>query len=410
VTLRTLVATLALALPAAAETSALARCLAERELPRVARVRGPDERAHYVRVVAQRDGIPSAVAPIAPGDTELALVLERAGEVDASGEVWEIAGNAGGSHFCSPIALARDEIDAERRVIVAAGLNYAAHAEEAGGGDVFLFPKPVAPSAPYGVVPLPSGEVLLDYEIELGFVLTSEVRLRDLPSREELLAHSAFFVANEISNREPIIREKPLSGTSTGFVEGKGQPGFLPAGPWLVRGRELFAALSACGGEGLGLRLEVDEGAGFVVRQASSSARMILDPHALLVRLAEWVEAHGLRSPMPLRWRGKTRYYPLALDPQAPHLPAGSLLLTGTPDGVALRVPDALALTGRGLLHLRGPIEQFRQEELARAAAGAPGGYLAAGDRVRARIDGLGAQIVRIGPPGAAIPDPCAAP
>jgi hypothetical protein len=41
--------------------------------------------------------------------------------------------------------------------------------------------------------------------------------------------------------------------------------------------------------------------------------------------------------------------------------------------------------------------------------AGGPGGYLEAGDRVRARIDGLGTQIVRIGAAGAPpAPDPCA--
>jgi 2-keto-4-pentenoate hydratase/2-oxohepta-3-ene-1,7-dioic acid hydratase in catechol pathway len=154
----------------------------------------------------------------------------------------------------------------------------------------------------------------------------------------------------------------------------------------------------------------VDEGEGFEVRQHASSARMILDPHALLVRLAEWVGEEGLRSPMPLRWRGEIRHYPLARSAEAPHLPAGSLVLTGTPEGVAIQVPEALALAGRGLLALRGPIEQFRHEQLARVASGQPGGYLVPGDRVRARIDGLGAQIVRIVPPGTPIPDPCAAP
>lgn len=405
---RWLAALLLLALPTAAGAASLARCLADSDLPRVARVRDPEGHPHYVRVMTQREGIPQSVAPIAPGDADLAQVLDLAPGVGARGEVWQIAGDSGGTHFCSPIALSRDAIDAEQRVVVAVGLNYAAHAEEAGGGDVFFFPKPVAPSAPYGVVPMPRGEVLLDYEVELGLVLTRDLHLRALPSRQELLAASAFFVANEISNREPILRHKALVGPGTGFVEGKGQPGFLPAGPWLVRGRELFAALAACGAPGLGLRLEVDEGPGFRVRQEGSNDRMILDPQALLARLAQWVEDEGLRTPMPLEWRGQTRHYPLALDGQDPRLPAGSVLLTGTPDGVALHVPGAPGLIGRGLLHLRGPIEQLRQEELARAASGAPGGYLAPGDRVRARIDGLGTQIVRIAPPGAAIPDPCA--
>jgi hypothetical protein len=75
-----------------------------------------------------------------------------------------------------------------------------------------------------------------------------------------------------------------------------------------------------------------------------------------------------------------------------------------------MHAPSPLGIAVRGMLHLRGPLAQFRHEELARAASGGPGGYLEAGDRVRARIAGLGAQIVRIAESGAAqAPDPCGA-
>jgi len=246
---------------------------------------------------------------------------------------------------------------------------------------------------------------LLDYEIELGFVLLEDVDLHNLPSRETLLAQSAFFVANDISDREPIIREKAFVGPGTGFVEAKGQPGFLPAGPWLVRGSELFAALGVCGAEGLGIALEVDSGEGFRTRQDASTARMILDPPALLHRIAEQVEREGLRTEMPLRWKGRTRHYPFAVDPDAPRIPAGSVVLMGTPEGVALQAPEPLPLLGRGLLRLRGPFTQFLLEEQARAATG-ESGYLEPGDRVRARIDGLGTQIIRV-TAGGRVPDPC---
>jgi 2-keto-4-pentenoate hydratase/2-oxohepta-3-ene-1,7-dioic acid hydratase in catechol pathway len=308
------------------------------------------------------------------------------------------------------VPLTQPEIDAERRVVVAAGLNYAAHAEEAGGGDVFVFPKPVAPGAPYGRVAAPAGVTLLDYEVELGMVVLEDVDLRALPGSRALLARSAFFVANDVTDREPIIVHKDLTGPGTGFVDAKGQPGFLPAGPWVVRGAELFAALEACGGEGLSLRLEVDEGAGFRVRQEASTAAMILDPLALLARIGEEIASAGVRTPMPLRSRDPWRYYPMAIvaEDGAPTLPAGSVVLTGTPEGVSLQAPSPLGVTWRGLLRFRGPLEQARQEELARAAAGAPGGYLAAGDRVRARIDGLGAQVFAIDEPGSPLPpDPC---
>jgi 2-keto-4-pentenoate hydratase/2-oxohepta-3-ene-1,7-dioic acid hydratase in catechol pathway len=247
---------------------------------------------------------------------------------------------------------------------------------------------------------------LLDYEVELGFVLLGDVALDALPARAELLEQAAFFLANDVSDREPIVLHKALRGPGTGFAQGKGRAGYLPAGPWLVRGSELFAALAACGAEGLGIRLAVDEGDGFVERQASSTARMILDPLALLERIAAEVEAHGARSAMPFSRDGETRHYPLAVGDGAPRLPAGSLVLTGTPDGVALQAPAPLPLVLRGLLRLRGPFAQFAAEERERARRGEPGGYLAPGDVVEARIDGLGAQRFRIADDPTP-PDPC---
>jgi 2-keto-4-pentenoate hydratase/2-oxohepta-3-ene-1,7-dioic acid hydratase in catechol pathway len=256
-------------------------------------------------------------------------------------------------------------------------------------------------------VSAPAGVTLLDYEVELAFVLLADVALTALPSWETLLDQSAFFVTNDMTDREAIIRNATLTGPGTGFVEAKGQPGFMPAGPWLVRGRELFAAVAACGGRGLPIRLEVDAGEGFELRQDANTELLLLDPIALLARVAEQVRTTGLRSEMPVVRDGETRHYPLAVDESAPRLPAGSLVLTGTPEGVALATPDPLGLLARGALRLRSPFEQFRQEELTRAAAREPGGYLAPGDRVRARIAGLGTQLFKIAEPGAPPSDPC---
>jgi 2-keto-4-pentenoate hydratase/2-oxohepta-3-ene-1,7-dioic acid hydratase in catechol pathway len=394
--------------------SELDRCLESRALPRVARVTDAEGAATWVRVTSQRDGLPTSVSPLAPGEASLAEALDLAAAAPApDAPTWPLDERALRERVCAPFPLAQADIDAERRVVVAAGLNYAAHAEEAGGGDVFVFPKPVAPGAPYGRVAAPAGVALLDYEVELGLVLLRDIALDASPRRGDLLASSAFFVANDVTDREPIIVHKAFSGPGTGFVDAKGQPGFMPVGPWLVRGTELFAALDACGADGLGLRLEVDEGMGFAVRQHASSAAMILDPPAFLARVGEQVSREGVRTPMPLRRSEPWRYYPMALEGEGGRfvLPAGSVVLTGTPDGIALRAPGAFGVIARGLLHLRGPFEQARREELARAAAGLPGGYLEPGDRVRARIDGLGAQLFQIaeaGSPRAA--DPCEGP
>jgi 2-keto-4-pentenoate hydratase/2-oxohepta-3-ene-1,7-dioic acid hydratase in catechol pathway len=367
-----------------------------------------------VRVLAASGGVPNLVA-VLPTDAndDLASVLElAAAPVPDAAERFSIAPADAAQRICSPVATSQADIDAERFVIVAAGLNYAAHAEEAGGGDVFLFPKPTAPTAPYGAVAAPLGVTLLDYEVELGLVLLADVALDALPNWQELLARSAFFVANDVTDREAIIVQSKVIGRvpSLGFVEAKGQPGFLPAGPWLVRGTDLLRALDSCGGRGLPIRLEVDDGEGFVSRQDANTEQMLLDPLELITRVGEEVRTSGARTAMPVLRGSETRYYPLAVDETAPRLPAGSVLLTGTPEGVALATPDPLGLVARGALRLRGPFEQFRQEELARAAAREPGGYLAPGNRMRARIAGLGTQIVRIAEAGAAPADPCAGP
>jgi 2-keto-4-pentenoate hydratase/2-oxohepta-3-ene-1,7-dioic acid hydratase in catechol pathway len=401
------VAALIVAAAGAIRANELTRCLEEKPLPRVARVRTPAGEIRWARVVDSAGGMPTRVA-LLPTDIGLPSALAIAsGPARADSEMLSLDPANASSQICAPVALAQGEIDAGQRVVVAAGLNYAGHAEEAGGGDVFVFPKPVEPTAPYGAVSAPAGVTLLDYEVELAFVLLADVALDAVPSWESLLDQSAFFVANDVTDREAIIRNATFTGAGTGFVEAKGQPGFMPLGPWIVRGRELFAAVTACGGKGLPIRLEVDAGEGFELRQDANTELLLLDPVALLTRVGEQVRATGLRSEMPLLRNGETRHYPLAVDEGAPRLTAGSIVLTGTPAGVALATPDPLGLVARGALHLRSPFEQFRQEQLARAAARVPGGYLAPGDRVRARIAGLGTQLFGIGDPGAPAPDPC---
>jgi 2-keto-4-pentenoate hydratase/2-oxohepta-3-ene-1,7-dioic acid hydratase in catechol pathway len=381
-------------------------CLNAQNLPRVARVLDPQGRIVYARVTVQRDGHVTRAATIAPDGAPLAEVLHRAGQPRGAGESEDFG--VSDDRVCAVVDLPEEEIDAETRVIVSTGLNYAAHAEEAGGGDVFLFPKPAAPTRPYARVHAPAGVTLLDYEVELAFVVLEDVDPFAPPSRDELLAKSAFFLSNDISDREAIVRNAELSGPGTGFVEGKGQPGFMPAGPWMVRGTELFAAIDACGAKGLGLRLRLDDEA--EPRQDASTVQMILQPDELIARIGTWITEHGLRTPMPFVRDGQERFYPLAVDEageEAPKLTAGSIVQTGTPEGVALNAPSPLGVTRRGALRLRSPFEQFRVEEKARVAAGGTD-YLEPGSVVHARIDGLGVQVFEVGEAGGrAAPHPC---
>jgi 2-keto-4-pentenoate hydratase/2-oxohepta-3-ene-1,7-dioic acid hydratase in catechol pathway len=379
-----------------ATASGLDACLDEQGFPRVARLLDPQGRIVFARVTQQRDGHITRASTIARSGTRLAEVFERAN--DSSAADYPVSDD----RVCAVVELSEAELDAETRVIVSTGLNYAAHAEEAGGGDVFLFPKPAAPTRPYATVHAPDDVTLLDYEVELAYVLLEEVDPFDPPSREALLAKSAFFLSNDVSDREAIIRNAALSGPGTGFVEGKGQRGFLPAGPWMVRGTELFAAVRACGAEGLGLRLSIDDEA--EPRQSANTTQMILQPDELIGRIGSWIAEYGLRTPMPFARNGEVepeeeRFYPFAVGENPPMLPAGSIVQTGTPEGVALNAPSPLGVTLRGLLRLRGPFSQFLVEEKARVAEGGTR-YLAPGQVVHARIDGLGTQEFEIGGAG----------
>ncbi len=387
----TLLALVTLVGASSATAGALDSCLAASDLLRVARVLDPQGRVVYAQVLEQRDGHITRAVKIADADESLANVF--ASSSLRSDEPFSVSDD----RVCAVVDLPEADIDAETHVIVSTGLNFAAHAEEAGGGDVFLFPKPAAPTRPYARVHAPAGVTLLDYEVELAFVLLEEVDPFDPPSREALLAKSAFFLSNDVSDREAIIRNAAISGTGTGFAEGKGQQGFFPAGPWMVRGTELFAAAAACGADGLGLTLSVGDETD--PRQDASTTQMILQPHGLVAHIGTWISDHGRRSSMGFVRENAERFYPLAVGPDAPKLTAGSIVQTGTPEGVALNAPGRLGVTLRGALRLRSPFTQFLVEEKERVAQGGTR-YLAPGDVVRAKIDGLGAQVFEIGEAG----------
>jgi 2-keto-4-pentenoate hydratase/2-oxohepta-3-ene-1,7-dioic acid hydratase in catechol pathway len=379
-----------------------ATCLENLDLTRIARVVAPNGQTVYARVTQHTDGHIDRAATIAPANTPLATVFERAAAADAERDF-----AVTDDRVCAVVDLPEADLDEERRVLISTGLNYAAHAEEAGGGDVFLFPKPSAPTAPYAPVHPPAHVRLLDYEVELAYVLLEDIDPFAPPSREALYERTAFFLSNDLSDREPIVEQKAVVGPGTGFVEGKGQPGFMPAGPWMVRGSELFAALEVCGGEGLGLELWVDEES--EPRQRATTERMILQPEALIARIGSWIETQGRRTDMPFRRPGDAapRFYPFAIPEEAPRLPAGSIIQTGTPEGIALQVDSILGVAMRGLLRLRSPQAQLVIEQKERLAAGGSR-YLVPGSVVRARIDGLGEQRFAIAAAGTVPPrHPC---
>lgn len=217
--------------------------------------------------------------------------------------------DAGAKRVGSPIA--------KPGAVICVGLNYAAHAAESGttspSSPVIFLKTPNAVGGPNDAVEIPPGSVRTDWEVELGVVIGA--RASYLSSPDDSIDHIAGFVAaNDVSERD-----FQLTQSGGQWSKGKCSPGFNPTGPWLVTPDEVdyrnLALRSWVNGE---------------PRQDSTTADLIFSVDFLIWHLSQY----------------------LVLDP-------GDLVLTGTPEGVALsgRYP-----------------------------------YLAAGDVCEIEIEGLGRQ------------------
>lgn len=174
------------------------------------------------------------------------------------------------------------------------GMNYAAHAAESGAQpptDPVLFLKtPGTVVGPYDEVQLPRGSTATDWEVELGVVVGRRALYLDSP--DEALDHVAgFVVGNDLSER---TAQLTISGGQ--WSKGKIAPGFSPVGPWLVTPDEVDH-------QSLRLRSWVNG----EPRQDSTTADQIFDVATIVHHLSQYTE----------------------LEP-------GDLVLTGTPEGVAM--------------------------------------------------------------------------
>ncbi|MDW4572160.1 fumarylacetoacetate hydrolase family protein [Microbacterium sp. M3] len=201
--------------------------------------------------------------------------------------------------------------------VVCIGMNYAAHAAESGATPpsvpVMFMKTPNTVVGPDDTVTIPRGSEKTDWEVELGIVIGRRASYLDSPA--DAAAHIAGFVtANDLSER---TFQLEVSGGQ--WSKGKCAPGFNPTGPWLVTPDEVDP-------QALRLQSRVNG----EPRQDSSTADMIFPVDHIVWHLSQF----------------------LTLEP-------GDLVLTGTPQGVALsgRFP-----------------------------------YLAPGDVVEIEIEGLGRQ------------------
>jgi 2-keto-4-pentenoate hydratase/2-oxohepta-3-ene-1,7-dioic acid hydratase in catechol pathway len=116
---------------------------------------------------------------------------------------------------------------------VATGLNFPEHAGESGVGDgPFLFPKLAEATGPYA--PVPAGNALLDYEVEISWVPLAPLSPGERPK------HMGLVLCNDYTDRDLLLRTvdpwDPTSGK--GFTTGKSFPGSLPIGNLFVIPRD----------------------------------------------------------------------------------------------------------------------------------------------------------------------------
>jgi len=189
---------------------------------------------------------------------------------------------------------------------IAAGTNFASHAEEVGREDgPFLFPKLAQPTAWDADVP---DHPRLDYEAEICAVTLSA-------HREDAPAPLGFVACNDFTDRLTLVKQMDLGEPMgvTGFPDGKGGPGMLPIGPLLV-----IPVDSAGFHDALELDLWVDT----ELRQQARGGLMIWTPAEIVSRAF---------AACDVVYRSAEGDLPLT---SCEAIPAGTLVLTGTPAGV----------------------------------------------------------------------------
>ncbi|MBT2535520.1 fumarylacetoacetate hydrolase family protein [Arthrobacter sp. ISL-69] len=240
--------------------------------------------------------------------------VDRVRDALAAGNLPEIT-EAGALRTGAPLA--------RPGALVGIGLNYAGHAAESGAAVpevpvVFLKPTNTV-AGPFDDAPIPPLSHKYDWEVELAVVIGR--RTSYLTSADEAAdCIAGYLLANDLSERD-----YQLPGAAGQWVKGKSLPASTPLGPWFVPAADLDAS-------DLRLRTWVND----ELRQDSSTADLIFDVPAIVHHLSQFMV-----------------------------LEAGDVILTGTPEGVALsgRFPylqdgDVLELEVEGLGRQRQVLRQ----------------------------------------------------
>lgn len=251
---------------------------------------------------------------------------------------------------------------------IAVGANFPAHADDAEVEEgPFLFPKEVQPTA--WNAPIPLGDGLLDYEVELCFV-----PMRDFPPvRPSSLM--GLILCNDVTDRARLLRHIDAFNIESGkgFTTGKSARGYLPVGNLFVipADTKKFASQLV-----LNLAVNGEE------RQKAPVPRMVWGLDEILLQ----AEARKTR-----RWEygGKKVGLPFAQG----RVPARAMIMSGTPSGTVFSGIRTMHKV-RGFLDwtLGGwdrSMQQWVVDRYIREEQGLDR-YLQAGDLVSILVDRLG--------------------
>ena len=372
--------------------------------PRVARFVARDGSPRIGLVLQSSEGLPrrlldlTARHGLGPGLMDLVAAggfevaereLERYSAVGEGDDEVTLGPEELPHRLLSPVDIDEGQLERGQRLVLGFGLTFRSHREETRRARPFVFPKPTVPTGACAPVLAGGGGdgpvALLDYELELGCVALQDVDLDRLDAVDPAV-HFGYMVVNDVTAREPILRSR-----RTGYTQAKARPTYLPSGPWLVPGTHFTRDAPAL----RRMVLTVTEATAYHGESGGHG------PHTLRqnARLEELTL--GLRELLELVARKRSltmqgpdgRAWPISVERDGRRIiPAGSVLLTGTPGGTAIRSPrlaDKLSLVLRSLRYLRWPSEEYRRHIQHHRHAF---GFLSPGDRVSGWITGLGRQ------------------
>ena len=261
---------------------------------------------------------------------------------------------------------------------IGTGTNYVAHQAEATIDEPFLFPK--IGSLTDSNEPLLAGDDLLDYEVELGLVA-----LDDITAETGIPEHMGLILSNDWTDRELLASqlEPDRLTDGAGFTNAKSQPGFLSTGDLFVIPREWQSYYQA---------LELDLFVNGDLRQRAHPTDMVWDAPTII----EKVLAAGDRT-----WDSDGEPTPLTQEPGV--ITRGTIMQSGTPEGVRWRSPDTRQrflgfMEWAGTLGTNSDgIVDSALKVLVRDAHAA-GVYLQPGDEIVTRAEGLGQIFTTIVP------------